>query len=214
MDKPILSLGQIGVEGRQKKFRVKTFMCLLQSLKTQVIHARRWMPLLILAFPCFVLKFTLIFDIQTLNARKPWRERCQVSRTNVCRMKNAMKLGICSCKKRLVKNGVKFVLKSSGHFRPLFPEERGAAKFHQKFHGIFHGNFYARFQEIISRQHFCTPCRDAKLPSSTLWIWCFFGRRISSFVAGALWEGIALILHHFCKHVGSALERRQSSVRG
>ena len=59
-----------------------------------------------------------------------------------------------------MKNGVKFVMKSSEHFRALFPEERGAAKFHQKFHGIFHGNFHARFQEKISRQHFCTPCRS------------------------------------------------------
>ena len=48
--------------------------------------------------------------------------------------------------KRLVENGVKFVVKSSGHFRALFNEERGAAKFHQKFHGIFHGNFHARSQ--------------------------------------------------------------------
>ena len=59
-----------------------------------------------------------------------------------------------------MKNGVKFVVKSSGHFRALFPEERGAAKFHHKFHGIFHGNFHARSQETISRQHFCTPRRS------------------------------------------------------
>ena len=33
---------------------------------------------------------------------------------------------------------------------------RGAATVHQKFHGIFHDNFHARFQEKVSRQHFCT----------------------------------------------------------
>ena len=60
---------------------------------------------------------------------------------------------------RLVKSGVKFV-KNSGRFRALLPEVSGAAKFHQKFHGIFHDNFHARSQEKISRQHFCTPCRD------------------------------------------------------
>ena len=72
-----------------------------------------------------------------------------------------------------MKNGVKFVVKSSGHFRALFPEERGAAKFHQKFHGIFHGNFHARFQEKISRQHFCTPCRSEYCSTN--------GRRIAGF---------------------------------
>ena len=54
----------------------------------------------------------------------------------------------------------KFVVKNSGHFRASFPKERGEAKFHLKFHGIFHGNFHALFQEKISRQHFCTTCRD------------------------------------------------------
>ena len=64
--------------------------------------------------------------------------------------------------KRLVKNGVKFVVKSSRQFRASFPDERGAAKFHQIFHGIFHGDFHARCQDTISRQHFCKPCRDDK----------------------------------------------------
>ena len=59
-----------------------------------------------------------------------------------------------------MKNGVKFIVKTSGHFRALFPEERGTGKFHQKFHGIFHGDFHARFQEKISQQHFCKPSRD------------------------------------------------------
>ena len=62
--------------------------------------------------------------------------------------------------KRLVKNGVKLVVKNSGRFRTSFPEERGTSKFHQKFHGIYHGDFHARFQEKISRRHFCKPCRD------------------------------------------------------
>ena len=74
-----------------------------------------------------------------------------------------MKLGICSCPKRLVKSGVKFAVKNSGRFRASFPEEREAAKFHQNFHGIFHGDFHARFQEKISRQQFCTPCRGGNL---------------------------------------------------
>ena len=65
--------------------------------------------------------------------------------------------------KRLVRNGVKLVVKTSGHFRASFVEEQGAAKFHQKFHGIFHGNFHAPFQEKISRQHLWTPCRDENL---------------------------------------------------
>ena len=75
--------------------------------------------------------------------------------------------------KRLVKSGVKFVVKNSGHFQASFPEERGATKSHQKFHGIFHGNFHARLQEKISWQHFCTPCRDDIFmwlaPSGMMW---------------------------------------------
>ena len=82
-----------------------------------------------------------------------------MSGTNVCRVKNAMKLGICSCKTSREK-WREIRRENSGRFRASFPEERGAAKFHQKFHGIFHDNFHARFQEKISRQHFCTPCRD------------------------------------------------------
>ena len=54
-----------------------------------------------------------------------------------------------------MKNGVKFVVKNPRHFRASFPEERGAAKFHQKFHGTFHGHFHARLQDKYSRQHFC-----------------------------------------------------------
>ena len=88
----------------------------------------------------------------------------QFSRTNVCRVKNAMKLGICSCKASREKWREKFVVKNSRRFRASFPEERGAAKFHQKFHGIFHGNFHAQFQEKISRQQFCTPCRSDSSP--------------------------------------------------
>ena len=74
-------------------------------------------------------------------------------------MKNAMKLGICSCKvssEKWRESGCD----NSGHFRASFPEERGTAKFHQKFHGIFHGDFHARYQGEFSRQHCCKPCRE------------------------------------------------------
>ena len=57
--------------------------------------------------------------------------------------------------KRLVKSGMKFVMKISRYFRASLPEERGTQKFHQKFHGSFHGDFHARWQDKISRKHFC-----------------------------------------------------------
>ena len=68
-----------------------------------------------------------------------------------------------------MKSGVKFVVKISGRLRASFPEEGGAAKFHQKFHGIFHGNFHAQFQEKFSRQHFCTPCRTRNF-GAPVWV--------------------------------------------
>ena len=71
--------------------------------------------------------------------------------------------------KRLVKNGVKFIVKNFRHFRASFPEERGAAKFHQKFHVIFHGDFHARFQDKVSQQHFCKACRDDTCISTCLY---------------------------------------------
>ena len=73
-------------------------------------------------------------------------------------------IGHFAAGKRLVTSGVKFVVTNSGRFRASFPEERGAAKFHQKFHGIFHDNFHARFQGKFSRQHFC--CRKARTPKN------------------------------------------------
>ena len=62
--------------------------------------------------------------------------------------------------KRLVKNGMKFVVKNSGQFRASFHEARGTAKFHQKFHGSCHLDFHPQFQKQFSQQHFCKPCRD------------------------------------------------------
>ena len=81
------------------------------------------------------------------------------SRRNVCRVKNAMKLGICSCKAFGEKQR-ETCREKLWHFRASFLEERATLKFHRKFHTIFHGDFHARCQEKISRQHFCKPCRD------------------------------------------------------
>ena len=84
------------------------------------------------------------------------------SRTNVCRVKNAMQLCFSSCKVSGEKR-LEFVVKNSGRFRAPFPENRGTAKCHQKSHSIFHDDVHARFQEKTSRQHFCKPCRDVSI---------------------------------------------------
>ena len=95
-------------------------------------------------------------ELRTLSQN--CEQTLQKLRTN--RIMNKRAFPTFAAAKRLVKSGVKFVVKNSGRFRASFPVERGAAKFYQKFHGIFHGNFHAQFQEKFSRQHFCTPCRD------------------------------------------------------
>ena len=77
-----------------------------------------------------------------------------------------MNLGICSCKTSHEKRR-EICCGKSGHFRASFREKQGEAKFHLKSHGIFHGIFHARFQEKISRQHFCTTCRDEKVPEKS-----------------------------------------------
>ena len=116
-----------------------------------------------IGFGFFYLRFPTVSKKRQTVSKKistvSKKDASVLSRTNVCRIENTMKLRICSFKTSREKRR-EICRESCGHFRALFPEERGAAKFHQKFHGIFHGNFHARFQEKISRQHFCTPCRS------------------------------------------------------
>ena len=66
-----------------------------------------------------------------------------------------MKFGICNCKASGEICREQFWALSS-----FVPEEKGTANCHQKYHGTFHGDFHAWFQEKISKQHFCKPCRD------------------------------------------------------
>ena len=87
----------------------------------------------------------------------------KLSRTNVCRDQNTMEVGICSCKA----SGEEWRREKFWALLSLIAfEERGTAELHQKCHGIFHVDFHARFQEKISRQHFCKPCRHE---SCTAW---------------------------------------------
>ena len=90
---------------------------------------------------------------------------------------------------------MKFVVKNFG---ASFPEERGAAKFHQKFHGLFHGNFHARSQEKSSRQRFCTPCRDeicGLVGSPSLEVLKLY---VLSFVFLVMFSSFLLLTFHLC----------------
>ena len=71
------------------------------------------------------------------------------SRTNVCRVKNAMKLGICSCKTSHEKWREKFVVnKKSGHF--LRKEEQ-----HKTSPENSHGTFFpTRLPRTVSGENF------------------------------------------------------------
>ena len=82
-----------------------------------------------------------------------------MSRTNVCRVKNAMKLGICSCRTSREKWREICREKYWALSELRFLEKR-SSKLSPEIHGIFHDNFHARFQEKISGQHFCAPCKD------------------------------------------------------
>ena len=73
--------------------------------------------------------------------------------------KTPMKLAF-SAAKRLVKIGVKCVVKDSGHFRALFPKERATVNFTRNFTTFSMATSTRVVSREISRQHFCKPCRD------------------------------------------------------
>ena len=85
--------------------------------------------------------------------------RHYLSRTHVRRVKNAITLGICSCKVSgekwcEISHGKCWVLSSFGSWGNRSTEISPEVSRH------FHGDFHRAVSGEISRQHFCMPCRD------------------------------------------------------